>query len=227
MKSGFISAILNLDEYLFGNFSIRSGAFALIKNMSKTPLTEKQTLVYRFLVKALENGFPPTVREICAGAKIKSTSTVHAILSSLEENGYIERDPRNSRAIRIANTSAAAQVPVMGKITAGSPILAVEDIDDYVPFEASSSDGLFALRVDGYSMKNVGIMDGDIVIADRNLVARDGDIVIGMDEDCATVKRLLHKDGRVIFMPENEDFDPIYPENPSVLGKVVGCYRKY
>ena len=195
--------------------------------MSRTPLSEKQSLVYRFLVKALENGFPPTVREICASTKIKSTSTVHAILSSLEENGYIERDPRNSRAIRLANTTGAAQVPVMGKITAGSPILAVEDIDDYVPFEASNSDGLFALRVSGYSMKNIGIMDGDIVIADRNLTARDGDIVIGMDDDTATVKRLVHENGRVVFMPENEDYDPIYPENPSVLGKVVGCYRKY
>lgn len=195
--------------------------------MSKTPLSEKQTSVYRYLVKALENGFPPTVREICAATKIKSTSTVHAILSALEENGYIERDPRNSRAIRLANTVGAAQVPVLGKITAGNPILAVEDIEDYVPFAGGDSDGLFALRVEGFSMKNVGILDGDIVIADRNLTAREGDIVIGMDDDTATVKRLLYKDGKVIFMPENEDFDPIYPENPSVLGKVVGCYRKY
>ena len=195
--------------------------------MSKTPLSEKQSAVYRFLVKALSEGLPPTVREICAATKIKSTSTVHAVLSSLEEQGYIERDKFNSRAIRIAGTGSAMQVPVMGKVTAGSPILAIEDIDGYVPFTGNDPESMFALRVSGLSMKNVGIMDGDIVIADRSATPRDGDIVIGMDGDSATVKRLLHKDGKVIFMPENEDFDPIYPENPSVLGKVVGCYRQY
>ena len=195
--------------------------------MSKSPLSEKQASVYRFLVRALDSGLPPTVREICHATKIKSTSTVHAVLSSLEKNGYIERDPRNSRAIRLCDSFSSSRVPVMGKVTAGSPILAVEDIDDYIPFPGGGSEGLFALRVSGMSMKNAGILDGDIVIADRTLPARDGDIVIGMDSDEATVKRLSHENGRVVFLPENEDFSPIYPENPSVLGKVVGCYRKY
>lgn len=195
--------------------------------MSRPALTEKQLKVYNFLVKALGNGIPPSVREICKELGIKSTSTVHGILSVLEENGYIERDARNSRSIRIAGTSSTAQVPVIGRVTAGQPILAVEEIEDYIPYATSDSTGLFALRVVGYSMRDIGIMDGDIVIADKDAVARPGDIIIGMDGDEATVKRLIIKDGQIIFMPENPDFDPIYPEDPSVLGKVIGSYRRY
>lgn len=195
--------------------------------MSRPTLTEKQLKVFNFLVKALSDGLPPTVREICNDTGIKSTSTVHAILSALEENGYIERDARNSRAIRISGAAKAAQVPVIGRVTAGQPILAVEEIENYIPYATNDAEGLFALRVVGYSMKDVGILDGDIVIADKDAVSKNGDIVIGMDGDEATVKRLLIKDGQVIFMPENPDFDPIYPENPSVLGKVIGSYRRY
>lgn len=195
--------------------------------MSRPSLTEKQAAVYAYLVKALGSGIPPTVREICNDTGIKSTSTVHAILGALEENGYIVRDAKYSRSIRIAGTGNTAQVPVLGRVTAGQPILAVEEIEDYIPYPTKDSDGLFALRVVGYSMRDVGIMDGDIVVADKNAIAKSGDIVIGMDGDEATVKRLLIRDGQVIFMPENPDFSPIYPENPSVLGKVVGSYRRY
>lgn len=195
--------------------------------MSRPTLTEKQLKVYNFLVQELGRGVPPSVREICTELGIKSTSTVHGILSALEENGYIERDARNSRSIRIAGASNTAQVPVIGRVTAGQPILAVEEIEDYIPYAASDSQGLFALRVVGYSMRDIGIMDGDIVIADKDAVSRHGDIIIGMDGDEATVKRLIVKNGQIIFMPENPDFDPIYPENPSILGKVIGSYRKY
>ncbi|MBO5852556.1 MAG: transcriptional repressor LexA [Clostridia bacterium] len=195
--------------------------------MSRPKLSEKQLNVYNFLVKAISGGFPPSVREICNKTGIKSTSTVHGILSILEENGYIERDPRNSRSIRITGAATTAQVPVIGRVTAGQPILAVEEITDYIPYSATDAEGLFALKVVGYSMKDVGILDGDLVIADKDAAYRSGDIVIGMDGDEATVKRLLLKDGQVIFMPENPDFDPIYPENPSVLGKVIGSYRRY
>lgn len=196
--------------------------------MSRPQLSEKQLNVYNFLVKKISEGFPPTVREICLGADIKSTSTVHAILNVLEENGYIYRDPKYSRAIRIEGTDNVAQVPVIGRVTAGQPILAVEEIEDYIPYPTKGSEGLFALRVIGYSMKNIGIMDGDIVVADKDAYIREGDIVIGMDGDEATVKRYIKEaDGTVVFMPENEDFDPIYPENPSILGKVIGSYRKY
>lgn len=195
--------------------------------MSRPELTEKQRKVYNFLVQELGRGVPPSVREICAEIGIKSTSTVHGILSVLEENGYIERDARNSRSIRISGASSTAQVPIIGRVTAGKPILAVEEIEDYIPFATSDSSSLFALHVVGYSMRDVGIMDGDIVIADKDAAWRHGDIIIGMDGDEATVKRLYMKDGQVIFMPENPDFDPIYPENPWILGKVIGSYRKY
>ena len=196
--------------------------------MSKAPLTEKQTLVYHFLVKQLSTGIPPTVREICNETGIKSTSTVHAILSVLEEEGYILRDPRNSRAIRLDMEFDSAMVPLVGRVTAGQPILAVEQIQDYIPYPTRDAEGLFALKVVGLSMRDAGILDGDIVFADKNAPCQNGDIIIGMDGEEATVKRLLIKDnGQVVFMPENPDFSPIYPENPMVLGKVVGSLRRY
>ena len=195
--------------------------------MSKRPLTEKQQSVYNFIIKQMSEGFPPTVREICNNTGIKSTSTVHAILGVLEEEGYIVRDAKNSRAIKIDSGFDASMVPLVGRITAGKPILAVEEIEDYIPYPSKDAEGLFALKVVGYSMKNVGIMDGDIIVADKNAPCRNGDIVVGMDGEEATVKRLVIRDKVVIFMPENEDFEPIYPENPTVLGKVVGSYRKY
>lgn len=195
--------------------------------MSKAPLTEKQQAVYNFLVQQMSSGFPPTVREICVATGIKSTSTVHGILSLLEDEGYIVRDPKNSRAIRLDTGYESAMVPLVGRITAGKPILAIEEIEDYIPYPSKSADGLFALKVVGLSMKDVGILDGDIIVADKNTPCRNGDIVVGMDGDEATVKRLVIKDGTIIFMPENPDFSPIYPEDPMVLGKVIGSYRKY
>lgn len=195
--------------------------------MSKAPLNEKQKKVYDFLVKEMSGGFPPTVREICNATGIKSTSTVHSILSVLEEGGYIIRDAKSSRAIRLDMEYESAMIPVVGKITAGQPILAVEQIEDYIPFPKENADGLFALRVSGLSMKDAGILDGDIIIADKNASCRNGDIVIGMDGDDATVKRLLIKDGQIIFMPENPDFSPIYPKDPHVIGKVIGSIRRY
>lgn len=195
--------------------------------MSRTPLTEKQEAVYTFLVKQMSQGFPPSVREICTATGIKSTSTVHAILSALEEEGYIARDAKNSRSIRIDTGYESSMVPVVGRITAGKPILAVEEIEDYIPYPSKDAEGLFALKVVGLSMRDAGILDGDIIIADKKIPCRNGDIIVGMDGEEATVKRLKVKDGKIIFMPENPDFSPIYPENPLVLGKVVGSYRKY
>ncbi|MBR2489468.1 MAG: transcriptional repressor LexA [Clostridia bacterium] len=195
--------------------------------MSKTPLTEKQQQVYNFLVKEMSQGLPPTVREICNATGIKSTSTVHAILSALEEEGYIIRDAKNSRSIRLDMDFQSAMVPLVGRITAGKPILAVEEIEDYIPYPSKDAEGLFALKVVGLSMRDAGILDGDIIVADKNKPCKNGDIVVGMDGDEATVKRLRIQNGQIIFMPENPDFNPIYPENPMVLGKVVGSYRKY
>lgn len=195
--------------------------------MDKAPLTQKQEAVYNFLVKKLQNGIPPSVREICTATGIKSTSTVHAILNVLEEFGYISRDAKYSRAIRLENDFDASMVPLVGRVTAGQPILAVEQIEDYIPYPTKDAEGLFALKVVGLSMRDAGILDGDIVIADKNAPCHSGDIIIGMDGDEATVKRLLIKGTQVIFMPENPDFSPIYPEKPMVLGKVVGSFRKY
>lgn len=195
--------------------------------MSKQPLNQKQQDVYNFLVKQMSQGIPPTVREISAATGIKSTSTVHAYLNALEEKGYITRDAKNSRAIKLNSDFESSMVPLVGRITAGKPILAVEEIEDYIPYPSRDAEGLFALKVVGLSMRDAGILDGDIIIADKNKPCRNGDIVVGMDGDEATVKRLLIKNGRIIFMPENPDFSPIYPKNPSVLGKVIGSYRKY
>ncbi len=195
--------------------------------MSKSPLNENQTAVYNFLIKKMQEGFPPTVREICEATGIRSTSTVHAILLKLQEAGYIERNAKYSRAIKVEAPCVSSPVPLVGKITAGQPILAVEQIEDYIPFPTKDAEGLFALKVVGRSMINAGIMDGDIIVADKNAPCKNGDIVVGMDGDEATVKRLLIKDKQVIFMPENPEFKPIYPENPSVMGKVIGSYRKY
>lgn len=197
--------------------------------MSKPLLTEKQAAVYKFLVASISKSIPPSVREICAATKIKSTSTVHAILTALEEYGYIRRDPRFSRAIHIENAPESTSVPVLGRVTAGSPILAFEDISEYIPYPSDNKDneGLFALNVSGLSMKDAGILDGDIIIADKNLSAASGDIVVALIEDEATVKRLLIENNRVVLMPENPDFCPIYAENVKILGKVVGNFRRY
>ena len=195
--------------------------------MAKNPLTQKQEAVYNFLVKKMKNGIPPTVREICTATGIKSTSTVHAILNALEEEGYIIRDAKYSRAIRLENDFDASMVPLVGRVTAGQPILAVEQIEDYIPYPTKDADGLFALKVVGLSMRDAGILDGAIVIADKNAPCHSGDIIIGMDGEDATVKRLIIKGSQIIFMPENPDFSPIYPEKPMVLGKVVGSFRKY
>ena len=197
--------------------------------MSKRPLNEKQTRVYKYLVECLADSLPPSVREIASACGIKSTSTVHAILSILEEEGYISRDPRNSRAIRIEGMGKATQVPLIGKVTAGVPILAVEQIEDYIPYpiSAAQSESVFALRVSGLSMRDAGILDGDIIVADKDLATRNGDIVVGMIEDEATVKRLLIKDGEIILMPENPDFEPIRAPHIKIIGKVIGSFRKY
>ena len=195
--------------------------------MSKVPLTKKQEDVYRFLVKKSNEGIPPTIREICEATGIKSTSTVHDILGFLEREDYIVREQGYSRAIKIRNDYASSMVPLVGRVTAGQPILAVEQIEDYIPYPSTKNDGLFALKVKGDSMINAGILNGDIVIADKNSPCKSGDIIIGMDDDSATVKRLLVKNKEVIFMPENPDYSPIYPKRPSVLGRVVGVLRKY
>lgn len=197
----------------------------MARNYAKDRLNEVLSAINTYVKNY---GYTPTVRELCKITGISSTSTVYSILGMLEYDGLIERDTGHSRGIRLVSNKDVVSVPIMGRVTAGKPILAYEDIDGYIPVTSKSkTESLFALRVSGFSMKNAGILDGDIVIADRDASYNDGDIVIGMDGDEATVKTLRHIDGKVVFFPENEEFDPIYPENPSVLGKVVGSYREY
>ena len=197
--------------------------------MSKQHLSPKQVLVYNYLKKTIANSLPPTVREICEATGIRSTSTVHAALSWLENEGYIIRDARSSRSIKLSGTEDSAMVPLLGKVTAGQPILAVEEIESYIPYPTSNerSDSLFALRVSGLSMRDAGILDGDLIVANRDLAVHSGDIVVAMIEDEATVKTLGFENGRPVLYPENPDFEPIRAECIDILGRVVGSFRQY
>ena len=191
-------------------------------------LTKSQQLVYDYLCATMaERAVPPSVREICAATGLRSTSTVHSHLKSLEAMGYITRDAGLNRSIHIAGAAAAKQVPILGKVTAGLPILAVEDIEGYIPYPDKSGKELFALHVDGFSMKNAGILDGDYVIAEKTPVAANGEIVVGMIEDEATVKRFYKENGTFRLQPENPDFEPIISDEVSILGKVIAVVRYY
>ena len=193
------------------------------------PLTKSQQKIYDFLKDRSQYGIPPSVREICAATGLKSTSTVHAHLKALENLGYISRDAGLNRAIHIEGCEQTAQVPILGKVTAGLPILAVEEIQGYLPITASQQRGreLFALTVQGESMKNAGILDGDYVVVERTPTARDGDIVVAFIEDEATVKRLYRETDCVRLQPENDAFEPIYAKEVIILGKVVSVVRYY
>lgn len=193
------------------------------------PLTKSQQKIYDFLKDRSQYGIPPSVREICAATGLKSTSTVHAHLKTLENLGYISRDAGLNRAIHIEGCEQTAQVPILGKVTAGLPILAVEEIQGYLPISSSQQRGrdLFALTVQGESMKNAGILDGDYVVVERTPTARDGDIVVALIEDEATVKRLYKETNCVRLQPENDAFEPIYAKEVIILGKVVSVVRYY
>ena len=193
------------------------------------PLTKSQQKIYDFLKDRSQYGIPPSVREICAATGLKSTSTVHAHLKALENLGYISRDAGLNRAIHIEGCEQTAQVPILGKVTAGLPILAVKEIQGYLPITASQQRGreLFALTVQGESMKNAGILDGDYVVVERTPTARDGDIVVALIEDEATVKRLYRETDCVRLQPENDAFEPIYAKEVIILGKVVSVVRYY
>ena len=193
------------------------------------PLTKSQQKIYDFLKDRSQYGIPPSVREICAATGLKSTSTVHAHLKALENLGYISRDAGLNRAIHIEGCEQTAQVPILGKVTAGLPILAVEEIQGYLPITASQQRGreLFALTVQGESMKNAGILDGDYIVVERTPTARDGDIVVALIEDEATVKRLYRETDCVRLQPENDAFEPIYAKEVIILGKVISVVRYY
>ncbi len=190
---------------------------------------DNKQIVFNFLKMRSGQGLPPTVREICDETGIKSTSTVHAILKKLEADGLINRSTQSSRGISLRGIKKQVQVPLIGRVTAGLPILAVENFEEYIPFsgDISTNDQLFALHVVGESMKNAGILDGDIVVCEKCETADDGTIIVALIEDEATVKRLYREGYGFRLQPENDDFDPIYTAELKVLGRVVASMRTY
>ena len=204
--------------------SIREGEVFDMK-----PLTKSQQKVYDYIRECAQDSRVPSVREICAVTGLRSTSTVHLHLKTLEERGLIERDKGLNRSIRLSGSEKSSQIPIMGRVTAGMPILAVEDIEGYVPVSETVRRGreLFALRVCGESMINAGILDGDIAIIHRTPTAENGDIVVALIEDEATVKRFYKEDGHFRLQPENDAFEPIIVDEVALLGKLVAIYRNF
>ncbi|MBR3869019.1 MAG: transcriptional repressor LexA [Clostridia bacterium] len=195
-------------------------------------LNSTQQKIYEFLAERSQNGVPPSVREICAAVGLKSTSSVQANLIALEKAGYIERgDPKLKRSIRVLGPEAPdmTQVPIVGTVTAGMPILAVEQIEGYIPYAGpvSKDKSLFALHVKGESMINAGILDGDIVIVEKTPVAENGEMVVALIEDEATVKTFYKENGHFRLQPENDHMDPIIVNEVAILGKVKAVVRYY
>ena len=190
-------------------------------------LTKSQQKIYDYIKSAAAEGIPPTVREICAATAFSSTSTVHSHLKMLESLGYISMGHGKNRSILLSGSQATTQVPILGTVTAGVPILAFEDIQGYIPFADKSGRELFALHVKGMSMMNAGILDGDYVIAEKVPAAENGDIVVALIEDEATIKRFFMEKDCIRLQPENPEFEPIYTRDMTVLGKVISMVRYY
>ena len=196
---------------------------------------DKQSEIYEFLKNYTENkGYPPSVREICEAVSLKSTSTVHGHLKRLEKKGLIRRDPSKPRALEIAELSAPKKemisIPIVGKITAGLPILATENVEDTfsLPLDFIKHDReLFMLRVSGQSMIKAGINDKDLAIIESCNDASNGEIVVALIDDSATIKRFFKEKDHIRLQPENDTMDPIIVDNCSILGKLVGIYRAY
>lgn len=198
-------------------------------------ITKKQLEVLEYIKEEiLKKGYPPAVREICEAVNLKSTSSVHAHLESLERNGYIRRDPTKPRAIEILDDSfqmvrtEMTNIPVVGRVAAGQPILSTENIESYfpLPVEFLPNRELFMMVVKGESMINVGIYDGDYIVVASQQTASNGDIVVALVEDSVTVKRFYKENGRYRLQPENDRMDPIIVPECMILGKVVSLFRK-
>lgn len=203
--------------------------------MEKGKISAKQQEILEYIKnQILDHGYPPAVREICAAVNLKSTSSVHSHLATLEKNGYIRRDPTKPRAIEIVDDEfnltrrELRNIPIIGEVAAGQPILAEQNIAGYFPVSSDNlpSGELFVLKVRGESMINVGIYDGDQIFVQQTPVARNGDIVVALVEDSATVKTYYKEEGRYRLQPENDTMDPIYVDEVVILGKVVGLFRR-
>ena len=202
--------------------------------MSAGKITAKQQEILDYIKKEiLKRGYPPAVREICEAVHLKSTSSVHSHLETLEKNGYIRRDPTKPRAIEIIDDNfnltrrEVVNVPIIGRVAAGEPLLAFENVENYfpIPMEFMPNAESFMLKVKGESMINVGIYDGDQILVQRQSDAANGDIVVAMVEDSATVKTFYKEDGYYRLQPENDTMDPSIVKECQILGKVFGVFR--
>jgi len=203
-------------------------------NMAQDKITSKQQEILEYIKETiLKKGYPPAVREICEAVHLKSTSSVHSHLSALEEKGFIRRDPTKPRTIEILddtfnfNRREMVNIPLIGTVAAGEPILAEERIEDYFPFPAEilPNAETFMLKVKGESMIGAGILPGDQVIVEQRPTALNGEIVVAMIDDSATIKRFYKEKGHYRLQPENEAMDPIITDHVEILGKVIGLIR--
>ena len=202
--------------------------------MANGKISKKQSEILEYIKEQiLEKGYPPAVREICEAVHLKSTSSVHAHLETLEKNGYIRRDPTKPRAIEICDDSfqlvrnEMTSIPIIGTVAAGQPILAAENIEGYfpVPVDMVPNAETFILKVKGDSMINAGIFSGDQIFVERTNVARNGDMVVALVDDSATVKTFYKENGHYRLQPENATMDPIIADKVQILGKVIGLLR--
>lgn len=202
--------------------------------MSYGRITDKQREILEYIKKEILNrGYPPTVRDICEAVNLKSTSSVHSHLETLEKNGYIRRDPTKPRAIEIVDDNfnltrrEFANVPLIGQVAAGQPLLAVENIESYfpIPTEFMPNAESFMLKVKGESMINAGIFDGDNILVEKCDNVHNGDIIVALIDDSATVKTFYKEDGHIRLQPENDTMDPIIVPDCKIVGKVFGVFR--
>ncbi len=203
--------------------------------MTQGKITDKQTEILQYIKnEILAKGYPPSVREICEAVHLKSTSSVHAHLETLEKNGYIRRDPTKPRTIEITDDTFnltrrdMVNVPMVGVVAAGEPILAVENIENYfpIPSDMVPNNPVFMLKVKGESMINVGIFSGDWILVEQQNTARNGDTVVALVEDSATVKTFYKEYDHIRLQPENDTMEPIILKDVTIMGKVIGLFRK-
>ena len=202
--------------------------------MAQGKISAKQQEILEYIKsQILKRGFPPSVRDICEAVHLKSTSSVHSHLETLEKNGYIRRDPTKPRAIEILDDSfnfnrrERVNVPIIGHVAAGEPLLAEQNIENYfpVPVEYMPNKQTFMLKVHGESMINAGILDGDYVLVEQTSVADNGEMIVALVEDGATVKRFFKEEGIYRLQPENDTMEPIIVKDVQIMGKVIGVFR--
>lgn len=206
----------------------------MVTTMGYEKISKKQSQILEYIKEQiLSKGYPPSVREICEAVQLRSTSSVHAHLATLEKKGYIRKDPTKPRAIEIVDDKfnitrrELVNIPIVGAVTAGEPILAVENIEGYFPIspEFLGNKPTFMLKVKGESMINAGIYDEDYILVESDNTAENGEIVVALIDDSVTVKRFFKEDNQYRLQPENDFMDPIIVKECSIVGKVIGLFR--